>query len=408
MKRVAVLLLFILPFLLAAASTQTPQQYTEAPTGFDNLTNGAVDQTTFTSAEAVFEEVEQPSPDGLGPVYNAQSCRECHQNMVTGGASQVSEVRVGHMDRSGNFVAATVTLGDGSQIANRSLINQRAICAAAQEYVPERENIRALRMSLNTLGDGFVESVADDDLKAIAAQQASTTGGRIRGEWIEVPVLEGGTSAVGRFGWKDQHASLLSFAGDAYINEMGITNRLFSAETTSLCNPAGISEPNDTNGDIDNFAAFMRATKAPPRDPVLAASADAIAGQQLFESIGCATCHVESLHTLPPGTTLNGSTYTVPNAIGNKVFHPFSDYLLHDIGTGDGIVQNGGADTAGKLRTMPLWGTRTRPQKMHDGLNFTFEGAILRHGGEASGSATRFSNLTPQQREQLVTFLRSL
>jgi CxxC motif-containing protein (DUF1111 family) len=408
MKRAWILLLFVLPFVLAAASTQTPTQFTEAPTGFDNLTNGAVDQTTFTSAESVFEEVEQMSPDGLGPVYNAQSCRECHQNVVTGGASQVPELRAGHLDHSGNFVAATVTLGDGSQITNRSLINQRAICAAAQEYVPESENIRALRMSLNILGDGFVEAVADDDLKAIAAQQANATGGRIHGEWIEVPVLEGATQAVGRFGWKDQHASLLSFAGDAYVNEMGVTNQLFPQESTNLCNPSGMSEPNDTNGDIQNFAAFMRATKAPPRDPVLAASPSALSGQKIFESIGCATCHVESLHTQPPGTTINGSTYTVSEAIGNKVFHPFSDFLLHDIGTGDGIVQAGGPETARKLRTMPLWGTRTRPQKMHDGLTVTFEEAVLRHGGEASGSTFRFMNLTPQQRQQLVMFLKSL
>jgi CxxC motif-containing protein (DUF1111 family) len=408
MKRAWILLLFVLPFVLAAASTQTQQQYTEAPTGFDNLTNGAVDQTTFNSAESVFEEVEQATPDGLGPIYNAQSCRECHQNIVSGGASQVSELRAGHVDRSGNFVAATVTLSDGSQIVNRSLINQRAICPLAQEYVPERENIRALRMSLNLLGDGFVEAVADDDLKDIAARQANTTGGRIHGEWIEVPVLEGGSLAVGRFGWKDQHASLLSFAGDAYVNEMGVTNQLFPLESTNVCNPKGIAEPNDTNGDIQNFAAFMRATKAPPRDPVLAASAAAAAGQKIFESIGCATCHVESLHTLPPGTTINGSSYTVPDAIGNKVFHPFGDFLLHDIGTGDGIVQAGGPETARKLRTMPLWGTRTRPQKMHDGASVTFEDAIMRHGGEASGSTSRFMNLTPQQTQQLLTFLRSL
>jgi CxxC motif-containing protein (DUF1111 family) len=407
MKRTWVVLLFVLPFILAAASTQTQQQFTEAPAGFDNLTNGAVDQNTFTSAESVFEEVEQVSPDGLGPVYNAQSCRECHQNMVTGGASQVQELRAGHTDHSGNFVPATVTLGDGSQLI-RSLINQRAICPAAQEYVGEQENIRALRMSLNLLGDGFVEAVADSDLQAIAAQQANSTGGRIHGEAVEVTVLESGAQAVGRFGWKDQHASLLSFAGDAYVNEMGVTNRLFPTETTTLCNPPGISEPNDTQGDIDNFAAFMRATKVPPRDPVISASAAAAAGQSVFENIGCANCHVESLHTLPPGTTILGGAYTVPEAIGNKIFHPFSDFLLHDIGTGDGIVQTGGQETARKLRTMPLWGTRTRPQKMHDGLTVTFEDAIARHGGEAIGSNFRYLGLSTQQKQQLITFLKSL
>lgn len=408
MRRVTVVLFFVLPFVLAAAATQQQQQFTEAPTGFDDQTNGAVDQTSFSTAEGVFMEVEQPTPDGLGPVYNAQSCRECHQNVVTGGPSQVSELRAGHQDAKGNFVGATLTLRDGSTLGPRSLINQRAICAAAQGYVPESENIRTARMSVSILGDGFVEAVPDDELKSIAAKQAQATNGRIRGEWVEVPVLEGGTLAVGRFGWKDQHASLLSFAGDAYVNEMGITNGLFSSESTTLCNPAGIAEPNDQNGDIDNFAKFMRATKAPPRDQALGSSPDAITGAALFDKIGCAMCHVASLTTSPPGTTINGSTYTLPDALGNKVFHPYSDFLLHDIGTGDGIVQAGGQETSQKIRTVPLWGTRVRPQKMHDGTSLTFEDAIRRHGGEAQETSERFRFLTPQQRNQLVTFLRSL
>lgn len=407
MRRFTVFLLFVLPFVLAAAATQQ-QQLTEAPAGFDNQTNGAVDASTFATAEGVFVEVEQPSPDGLGPVYNAQSCRECHQNVVTGGPSQVSELRAGHQDSKGNFVGATLTLRDGSKLGPRSLINQRSICADAQGYVPQRENIRATRMSVSTLGDGFVEAVPDDELKNIAAKQAQATNGRIHGEWVEVPVLEGGTLAVGRFGWKDQHASLLSFAGDAYVNEMGITNRLFSSESTTLCNPAGIAEPNDQNNDIDSFAAFMRSTKAPPRDSALAASPDAMAGAVIFSKIGCAMCHVATLTTAPPGTTINGSTFTIPDALGNKAFHPYGDFLLHDIGTGDGIVQSGGQETAQKIRTVPLWGTRIRPEKMHDGASLTYEDAIARHRGEASETAEQFRFLTPQQRQQLLTFLNSL
>jgi CxxC motif-containing protein (DUF1111 family) len=408
MRRLTVVLFFVLPFLLAAAATQSQQQFTEAPTGFDDQTNGAVDQATFASAENVFVEVEQISPDGLGPVYNAQSCRECHQNVVTGGPSQVSELRAGHQDSKGNFVGATLTMHDGSVLGPRSLINQRAICADAQGYVPEEENIRAARMSVSLLGDGFVEAVPDDELKAISAKQAQATNGRIHGEWVEVPVIEGGTLAVGRFGWKDQHASLLSFAGDAYVNEMGITNKLFPSEATTLCNPPGMVEPNDQNGDIENFARFIRATKAPPRDQALASSPDALAGATLFDKIGCTTCHVANLTTAPPGTTINGSSYTLPDALGNKVFHPYGDFLLHDIGTGDGIVQTGGQETSRKIRTVPLWGTRIRPQKMHDGVSLTFENAIRRHRGEAEETSERFRFLTPQQKNQLLTFLRSL
>jgi CxxC motif-containing protein (DUF1111 family) len=429
MRRVKLIFLFALPLVLAAASARqrdehqqqqqqpSQQQFTEAPAAFDNQPNDLNSSGAFTAGEVQFEQVEQKTPDGLGPVFNAQACRECHQNVGTGGSSQISELRAGHLDESGNFVGATLILGDGSTVGPRSLINQRAICADAQEYVPERENIRTLRTSLSIFGDGFVEAVPDDELKAISQRQADTTGGRIHGEWIPVPVLEAqtpGLTRVGRFGWKDQHASLLSFSGDAYINEMGVTNKFFKTEVTTLCNPDGISEPNSqpdpTTGleDVDQFAAFMRLTKAPPRDQGLAASPDAQAGEELFERIGCATCHVESLYTAATGTHINGDTYALPPAIANKVFHPFGDFLLHDIGTGDGIVQNGGPETANKVRTAPLWGTRVRPQKMHDGKSLTFENAIERHRGEAANAAFRFRDLTEQQRAQLITFLKSL
>ena len=407
MKRAGMLLLLAVPLILGSAFSQQ-QNFQEAATGFDDQSNGSASSGDFTSAEAQFSQIEAPSPDGLGPTYNATSCRDCHQNQVTGGASQISELRAGHMD-DGNFVPATVTLRDGSKIALRSLINQRAICPDAQEYVPESETIRATRLSLPLTGDGYVEAVPDSELKAIAQQQPGASDGRVRGEWILVPVLEApGTSAVGRFGWKDQHASLLSFSGDAYVNEMGISNRLFPTDFTTLCNPPGIAEPNNLQNDIDQFTQFMRALKAPPRDQTLAATTDAVAGQQIFSAIGCATCHVSSLTTAPTGTAINGGTFTIPDALGNKVFHPFGDFLLHNIGTGDGIVQAGGQETAHKLRTMPLWGTRTRPQKMHDGLSLTFENAIARHKGEAAEAADRFSDLTPKQRAQLITFLKSL
>ena len=109
-----------------------------------------------------------------------------------------------------------------------------------------------------------------------------------------------------------------------------------------------------------------------------------------------------------PGTVINGGAMTVPPALANKVIHPYSDFLLHDIGTGDGIVQNGGRSTANKLRTVTLWGTRTRDRHMHDGLSLTFTDAILRHGGEATNVTNRFRALTQTQRAQIVTFLQSL
>jgi CxxC motif-containing protein (DUF1111 family) len=98
----------------------------------------------------------------------------------------------------------------------------------------------------------------------------------------------------------------------------------------------------------------------------------------------------------------------VPDAVGNKVIHPFSDFLLHDVGTGDHIVQGGPPDTAPKLRTVPLWGLRTKSRFMHDLASLTLEQAVRRHAGEARELARNFRQLTDRQRQQLLTFLQSL
>jgi len=406
--------------------SQTPTRFAaEAPTGFatptltDNpgsksVSNGMQEPPgdSFAADQSTFEE-QDGLDKGLGPLYNAQSCVACHQNPVTGGVSQVAELRVGHADRSGNFVNPTVPINNAQNtVAGRSLINDRAICAEAQERTPNSENLRTFRMSLNTLGDGFVEAVDSNTLINIAMSQRFQTRGQIAGEVIQVPVLEApGNHRVGRFGWKNQHASLLSFASDAYLNEQGITNRLNPSDTTSVCKTTSDPEDQpDSNGmaDIDRFASFMRGTMAPPVDAVLAATPDAQAGSDLFDQIGCGFCHVRTLMTSPAGTVINGGTFTVPAALGSKMIHPFSDFLLHDVGTGDGIVQNGPPDTANKFRTAPLWGLRTHDRLMHDGLSLTRNDAILRHGGEAAGVVNNYRGLSSRQKNQLLTFLDSL
>jgi CxxC motif-containing protein (DUF1111 family) len=363
--------------LLAVSMYLGAQSAAEAPAAFDGQTNGTASQSAMDTAAAVFSETETPAK-GLGPIFNAASCVECHQNMAAGGAAQTTVLRAGHVSRgehardnylhdfkrradtngsSTTFTAATAVLSDGETIPDRSLINQRAICAEAQSHVSTAENISTPRLALSVLGDGFVEAVPDATLLALAKQNG--------GEAIMVPVLESpNTSEVGRFGWKNQHASLFSFSGDAYFNEMGISNELFPDELTSTCEPAGVPHSNDVDHDLVNLTLFMRATKVPARGPI---TAQVNQGQAIFQAIGCANCHVSTLVTAPAGSTIHGGTYVVSTALGNKQFHPFGDFLLHDIGTGDGIQQNGPADTAYKIRTAPLWGLRTRTQLLHDG-----------------------------------------
>src|ERR1700676_5352463 len=425
----------VLGFALASVAPQGP----EAPTGFDNKTNGMVDDATHQADQVKFDEVEGLA-DGLGPLYNAQSCRECHQSPVSGAASQVTELRVGHQGPDRRFRTPEIPIGHGGKMMiGRSFVNDRAICPNAafpnseiQERVPETETIRTFRLSLSLLGDGFVEAVADQTLIDLSKQQCKSSHGKICGQILYVPVVEApGQMGVGRFGWKDQHASLLSFAGDAYLNEMGITNRLQPNEVTNLCNT--VSEPNDTTGpdglsDIDHFARFIRATKAPARDAALASSAAANKGLGLFEEIGCATCHVETLTTAAAGTKINGGTFTIPVALGSIVFHPYGDFLMHDVGTGDGILQatrehygnkvfqmmsgylskQDFESSRNKIRTAPLWGVRLRSRLMHDGQSFTLRDAILRHLGEADQVTERFRKLKGNDQEALIEFLRSL
>jgi CxxC motif-containing protein (DUF1111 family) len=384
--------------MLAIAQSGTE----EAPTGFDNLTNGMVDQATHDLDREVFEEREEIN-EGLGPVFNAEACSSCHQNPVTGAISQVTELRAGHKDAFGKFVDA----------AGGSLINDLAIHPSIQERVLGTETVRSFRTSLNTLGDGFVEAIDSNTLLAIANKQPGQSGGRIAGQFIEVPVLEaGGAVRGGRFGWKNQHASLLSFAADAYRNEMGITSPLQPTENTSLGRSVAefdeAADPEDDGDDVEAFARFMRASKAPARDAALAATPDAQSGERLFHQIGCAICHVASITTAPAGTVINRGAFTVPAALGSKVIHPYSDFLLHNVGTGDGIVQNGGQSTANKLRTPPLWGLRTRTRLMHDGQSLLRNDAILRHGGEATFVINNYRDLSNAEKNQLITFLNSL
>ena len=206
---------------------------TEAPTGFDNETNGFLRQgppfetidednvvplRSFNDNRFIFEEVEVVA-DGLGPIYNAQSCGECHQNVATGGASQIAEHRTGRL------------MGDEFfESLGGSLVHSRATHPDIVEPVVYEDSIRTFRISTNTLGAGYVEAIANTTLLRIREEQPAA----LRGSVALAPVLEAeGQPRIGRFGWKNQHSSLLSFAADAYLNEMGITSPLFPTENTS-------------------------------------------------------------------------------------------------------------------------------------------------------------------------------
>ena len=375
---------------------------TEAPTGFDGLTNGFAAQAAMDAAKDTFSEVEL-FEDGIGPVFNNTSCVSCHENprSQVGTGSQITELRAGHFDGV-RFI----------DHPGGSLIDDRANDRSIQERILPGNEVQTLRLTLSLAGDGYVEAIDNNTLIAISSAQAAAQ----RGTFIQVPVVEApGNFRIGRFGWKDQQASLLSFSGDAYVNEMGVTNRLFPTENTSngvvvqggpfdgKADPAGIGE--DDANDIDAFTLFVRSMKAPPHGP---GSAAVTAGFTTIVNIGCAVCHVVTITTAPAGTVVNGGAFTVPPSLGDKNIHPWGDFLLHDVGTGDGIVQNGGQNTRNMVRTAPLWGIGARTRFMHDGASLTIPAAIARHANQAATSVANFNALSATDQSNVIAFILSL
>ena len=375
-------------------------------TPIDECVAEPVPLRSFEDNKFIFSESETPD-DGLGPVYNDVGCVSCHQNGGAGGSSQTRELR------AGNLVNGVFVEPPGNQ--NRSLVQLRALSPVIQETLSlpgiANQGVRAFRTSLNLIGDGFIEAIDSNVLNANRLNQPAG----FQGTLIQVPVVEaGGAARAGRFGIKNQHSSLVSFSGDAYLNEMGITNIFDGSGGNSENNSFGqsvaafdtVEDPEDDGLDAQAFAQFIRQLRAPGRGPITAA---VTRGEALFGTVRCSICHTPTFNTVAPGTAINQGAFIVPAALGNKSIRPFSDFLLHDVGTGDGIVQNGGAGTRNMVRTAPLWGLRMRPELMHDGLSLSLNDAIQRHGGVGgTDSRNRFNARTAAERADIIAFLNSL
>lgn len=223
------------------------------------------------------------------------------------------------------------------------------------------------------------------DLEVIAATQDHQTRGAIHGqpELVTLPESADQKKAVGRFGWKTQHASLLSATADALNNELGVPNKYFPAPKSTP--PRSAASPTEVSDEeLSSLVSFLRSAEPNAPDAQRGATQSALAGSKIFDQIGCSICHVKTLRTAPPGTPIDGGPEAVPERLGSREIHPYSDFLLHDVGTGDGIVQNicpqdYDESTSNKFRTAPLWGVRYRSWLMHDGKSVTYHQAIMRH-----------------------------
>jgi CxxC motif-containing protein (DUF1111 family) len=347
----------------------------------------------FQAGQAEFEAVEGVA-DGLGPVFNDDACAKCHSVPGTGGGSARLETRFG-----------TITGGQFDPLADLggSLIQAQGIgiagdCNFVGELVPAQATLVSQRRSTPLFGLGLVDAIPDDALQRLALQEARSNPGQA-GRVGMVQDIAAGHLRPGRFGWKDQVPSLHQFAGDAYLNEMGITSPEFPDENCPQgdcavlrCNP--LPTLNDDGSGPAAFQDFMTFLGPPERGTITTAAAH---GRRVFETIGCNHCHAETL--------LTGSSPS--SALSGKTFHPYSDFLLHDMGSlGDGI-ELGGA-RGGEFRTAPLWGLRFITTYLHDGRASTIPGAIQAHDGQARQARDAYRRLSPGDRDDLVQFLGSL
>lgn len=344
-----------------------------------------------------FLEVETAA-EGLGPVFNGTSCAQCHNIPVVGGTGTMVETRAGHRDENGRFTAPP-----GGTLMHLFSIPPHT-CQVSIGAVYEEANVIAHRISMPLFGVGLVEAIPDETLLALADPQ-DLNGDGISGRAAVVKDIATGRQRIGRFGWKAQHATLLAFAADAYFNEMGITSDLFRQEATaeadakrlipcdSKPDPEDVRDPRTGLRGIDQFESFLRFLAPPPRLPM---TESAQRGGVLFVSVGCAQCHVPILHTS-----------TSSNPVFNLKQVPlFSDLLLHDIGTGDGIEQE--AAMGEEIRTPALWGLRFRRPLLHDGSAPTVEEAIKRHRAEAATAQERFAALSRAEQAEILAFLKTL
>ena len=402
MIRALVTLLLIVANLPVAAAPRVravrPEQPAPAVTGNlgDPVRGLTAEQLgAWRAARDEFNE-DKDVAGGLGPIFNDVSCLRCHSGPVAGGSNPRVVTLFG---RTTNGVFDPLTALGGLLLQEEALGPEQGILPFQRELVPAAQaTIVTQRRTTPLFGLGFVDATPDATFTALAAQQAErnpATAGRV----AFVMNFVAGTRTVGKFGWKGQVPSLFQFAGEAYLNEMGVTSPEFPNENCANgnCNDLARNPApglNDTGDGVRQLAAFMLMLGVPSRGLI---TADVPAGEQVFDQLGCSQCHVPNLTT----------GWHPIAALSNKIYSPYSDFLLHDMGAlGDGIVQ--GDASAREFRTAPLWGLRAQDTFLHDGRANNINDAITAHDGQARTSREAYQQLDAQARARLMAFLNSL
>jgi CxxC motif-containing protein (DUF1111 family) len=396
-------------------------------------------QQLFTEGLTVFQHQFTPQ-EGVGPVFNETACQTCHGGLggIPGGpdltgVGSIHNVKHVGFDNLGYF--------DPMRDFGGSLIERQSIatdgvsgCSIQGEVVPAAANILSVRNTPAVWGFGLVDAIPDDEI--LDHQNLGVDGVRGVANWgselqavdtapnPQTPQLQDfGHPRVGRFGWKSQTATLEQFSLEPLNTELGVSSQFFPQEHTpnglrfasalpAACNVA-TSNPNDADSSTGLSIYHFQALLAPP--PQLPKNGDARRGEHLFFASGCQQCHVPDAYTAPEYHMLlaDGSTVRVPE-LENQVFHPYSDFLMHDMGA---VLADNGGTTVGRIqgrargnqwRTTPLWGIRMKATYLHDGRTTSLDAAIDAHGGEAQVVSDRYRAMTPAQQGELIAYLLTL
>jgi hypothetical protein len=419
------------------------------------VVNNLSDLAIFATGQLNFKEIDELPQ--LGPLFNGTTCTGCHSQPATGGGGLfINEIRVrnntdpgpvhifavdnmlrnGQQSQGGTpiFIAGMQAEPLGCQItvpgcqlsacqqeeASRTTFNTSLpTCDPTSADFKSGGNCVVGRAALPLFGDGLVEAVDDQALIELAENEPQPVRGIAK--MVSENFLH--TAHVGRFGWKDDHAFLRGFSGDAYLNEMGISNPDNPTDTSSCAigvtqfgvtlEDTGVEDQAGPDGraDIDRFSDFMRALAPPPTIPQNSSS---LRGAFQFVKLGCAGCHTPFLVTasnpasfIPASTGGTPMSATLNQALSRQIFHPFGDFQLHDMGSlGDGITS--GSASATMMRTAPLWGVRAKSVFLHDGRARDLPTAISLHDGQGKAAAQAFTALTSSQQQDLVNFLDTL
>jgi CxxC motif-containing protein (DUF1111 family) len=348
----------------------------------------------FQVGKTVFESEFTPQ-EGLGPVFNNTACAQCHDQGAIGGGSDTLETRYGQVT---NGVFNSLPQFDGQLLHSKGIGLFNGVDFVG-EVVPPEANVVAERRTTPLFGLGLVDAVPDQFLQDLAQFEQDFTPATA-GRALVLTDVFSGQPRVGRFGWKCQIGTVATFTGNAFLNEMGITTPFFPHENPPggdaallAANPA-LTNPNDTTATVMQLADHTTFLAPPPQLPF---SRNARLGEVLFLAIGCADCHLPAMRTGPNEVA----------ALDGVEFFPFSDFLVHDMGSlNDGIAQ--APATGQEMRTAPLWGARIRTSFLHDGRAKTLREAILAHDGQGLAARNQFASLNEREQANLLAFINSL